>query len=109
MDDARVARGTSARHAFEKHDYIEADQAEPERSVTDEARTALSEANTLHAQLDEIETRLFGPEPRAVSTGHMQGPGDAPRPPPVLAQDVRATRQRLDSANGRLSRILARL
>lgn len=77
-----------------------------ERGVTEEARTAVGASNELHALLDELELRLFGPEPRGVELSQASG---ASMPPPVLAHDVRHARQRVESANGRIGRILGRL
>lgn len=75
-------------------------------AVGDEASRAQSGADTLHAMLDELETRLFGPEPRGVLTPSTGEIGNAR---PALAHTIKATRQRLDSAQDRLGRILTRL
>jgi hypothetical protein len=72
----------------------------------DEAGSALQSAHTLHKQMDELENRLFGPEPRGIEGAVSLGDQALP---PSLSATVRQTRQRLESAGDRLSRILQRL
>lgn len=74
-------------------------------TIADEAGLALNAADSLHSMLDDLEVRLFGPEPRAVGAGIDAKQAERP----ALAHTVRGTRQRLDSAAERVSRILGRL
>lgn len=80
-------------------------QAE-DRGVSDEADQALMRADNLHSLIDEVETRLFGAVPRAVSPGAQTG---EVRPRPAVAHSVKGIRQRVESANDRLAKVLARL
>jgi hypothetical protein len=70
--------------------------------LSEEAQRALKETDALHGQIDDLEARLFGPSPRGVSD-------DAPKAQPSLANTLKGSRQRLESASNRLSTILSRL
>jgi hypothetical protein len=76
----------------------------PEQPLMDEAGRAVSLSHGVHNLIDDLEDRLFGAQPRgvAVSIG-------AEKTRPALAETVRETRQRLDSATDRLQSILNRL
>lgn len=69
-----------------------------------QANTSLSETNTLHKMLDDLEMRLFGPAPRGVAVGDA-----ANSVAPSLSHTLKATRQRLESATSRLGSILGRI
>lgn len=94
-----------------RHGYDIADQSvglEPaESGVNDQAAQTASESNILHSQLDELEIRLFGPEPRSVGGANSLPETEASRP--ALSHSVRHARQRIESANSRLGRIISRL
>jgi hypothetical protein len=76
-------------------------------SLADEAAHALSLTDSVHTMLDDLEFRVFGPEPRAIQGSEGVKAGNEARQ--ALAHSVKGTRQRLESATERLSRILGRL
>lgn len=74
------------------------------------AEASLSEAHLLHKQLDELEMRLFGPEPRPLAANQTStGDANEPMGSPPLAHTLRHASQRLSSATSRVARILGRL
>lgn len=96
--DTRLEAGLSS--------YANAAIQRAEASLTDDAHRAISNADSLHSLLDELENRLFGPSPRGVALGSQEIATSAG---PPLATAVRNVRQRLDSAGERLSSIIGRL
>jgi hypothetical protein len=84
--------------------YVDAPSPAP--SVQDDADAAHSLAHNIHSLLDDLEVRIFGPEPRAVGNDAMSAK-QAERP--ALAYSTRGARQRLEGACERLHRILNRL
>lgn len=78
----------------------------PQTTIADEAGKALIITDNLHSMLDDLETRLFGPELRAVGT---TGAESVEKSRPALAHTIKGTRQRLDTLTDRVSRILNRL
>ena len=67
-------------------------EAPPPEGPMGEAQSALSSTYALHKQLDDLESRLFGPEPKAVGNDNQPASGR-----PALAHTLKHTRQRLDN------------
>lgn len=89
-------------------DRVDSAEVEGPKGLADEALTGLLEANNLHSALDELELRLFGPQPPANTMAGI-GKDEANSARPALATAVRASRQRLESATSRIGRIISRL
>ena len=81
-------------------------QSEPDATLSSDAREALFCANRIGNLIEDLEETLFTSGSRLRAVGDKAG---APAPPEPLVTMVRGTRQRLNTLEATLRKILERL